>query len=141
MAPIHRLHAQHELKNCSADQYYSFLKYDMAKLQRICPQFFNSFPTPVGDENGAGTIWLATLAMVGLFKVSMIDGYLLRKYPKIEQTFTVTPIVTQGHEQSCVVKLSVEYEKENENVPHPHEYMECAAIMNQAIARHVAKNA
>ncbi|KAI3917415.1 hypothetical protein MKW98_027334 [Papaver atlanticum] len=73
--------------------------------------------------------------------VSMIDGDLMRKYPMVQQKFTVTPIVTQGHEQSCLVKLSVEYEKENENVPHPHEYMELAAIMNQAIARHVAKNA
>lgn len=129
MAPIHRLHAQHELKNCSADQYFSFLKYDMAKLQRICPQFFKSFQTPTEDENGVGTIWLATLAMgpsheemvkvehkvvavddeSRTLTVSMIDGDLLRKYPKIEQTFTVTPIVTQGNEQSCVVKLSVEY--------------------------------
>ncbi|RZC86464.1 hypothetical protein C5167_030543 [Papaver somniferum] len=74
----------------------------MEKLQRICPQYFKSFQTLVGDENGAGTIWLATLAMgpsheemvkvkhkvvavddeSRTLNVSMIDRDLLRKYPR-----------------------------------------------------------
>ncbi|KAI3864401.1 hypothetical protein MKX03_028437 [Papaver bracteatum] len=73
----------------------------------------------------------------------MIGGNILHMYPKFDYTLTVTPIVTQTVEQrqTCLVKMSVEYEKENEDVPPPHEYTEMAISMNKSIARHLAKKA
>ncbi|KAI3953774.1 hypothetical protein MKW98_017598 [Papaver atlanticum] len=147
MAPIHRLHGQDELKNCSANQYYNFLKNDMTKLPLICPRFFKSFQILAGDGNSVGTTWLVKLAMGtshgGLVtlkqKIIVVDDE-SRKFG-VRYTYTVTPIVTQGRDQSCLVKLFVEYEKDNENVPPPHEYMELATTMNEAIARHLATNA
>ncbi|KAI3985158.1 hypothetical protein MKX01_039549 [Papaver californicum] len=62
--------------------------------------------------------------------LSMIDGNILHMYPKFDYTLT-----------SCLVKMSVEYEKENEDVPPPHAYTEMATVMNKAIARHLAKKA
>ncbi|KAI3933132.1 hypothetical protein MKW92_002288, partial [Papaver armeniacum] len=52
--------------------------------------------------------------------ISTIDGEILRMYPKFECTMIVTPVVTQGREQSCLLKLSVEYKKETEDVPPPY---------------------
>ncbi|KAI3864396.1 hypothetical protein MKX03_028432 [Papaver bracteatum] len=68
--------------------------------------------------------------------LSMIGGNILHMYPKFDYTLTVTPIVTQTvkQRQRCLVKMSVEYEKENEDV-------EMAISMNKAIARHLAKKA
>ncbi|RZC75854.1 hypothetical protein C5167_000056 [Papaver somniferum] len=73
--------------------------------------------------------------------IRIIDGDLLCMYPKFEYTLTVTPVVTQRREQSSLLKLSVEYEKKNEDVPPPHEYMELATSLYRAIAGHLANNA
>lgn len=73
--------------------------------------------------------------------VSVVDGDVLRMYPKFEYTLAVTPLVKQGSEQSCLLKLSGEYEKENEDVPHPHQYVEFATSASKAIASHLANKA
>ncbi|KAI3864405.1 hypothetical protein MKX03_028441 [Papaver bracteatum] len=157
MTEIHQLNAQDELKNCSADQFYSFLKNDMTKLPQVCPHIFKSFEILAGDGKSAGTIWIVKFAtgtshqemvkekIVAMddesrtISFSIMDGDLLNKFPKVDYTMTVTPIVTQGSEQSCLVKMSAKYEKENEDTPPPHEYMEMTTCMNQAIASYLAK--
>ncbi|KAI3945564.1 hypothetical protein MKW98_022394 [Papaver atlanticum] len=156
MAQIHRLHAEVELKNCTADQFYGFLKNEMTTLPQVIPHIFKSFQILAGDGKSEGTIWLSKVAMgtshvemakekieaiddeSRTFSVSVVDGDILRMYPKFEYTLAVTPLVTQGSEQSCLLKLSVEYEKENEDVPHPHQYVEVATSSIKAIASHLA---
>ncbi|KAI3960748.1 hypothetical protein MKW92_017359 [Papaver armeniacum] len=138
MAQIHRQYAQDEIKNCSADNFYGFLKNEMTKLPQILPHIFkrSSHEETVKDKIEAMDDESRTLT------VSVIDGALLRMYTKFEYTVTVTPLVTQGAEQSCIVKMFVEYEKKNEDVPdHPKEYMEMAASINKAIASHLANKA
>ncbi|KAI3864402.1 hypothetical protein MKX03_028438 [Papaver bracteatum] len=159
MAQIHRLHAEVELKNCTADQFYGFLKNEMTTLPQVIPHIFKSFQILAGDGKSEGTIRLSKVAMgtchVEMVKdkieaiddesrtvsFSVVDGDVLRMYPKFEYTLTVTPLVTQGSDQSCLLKLSVEYEKENEDVPHPHQYVEFATSANKAIASHLANKA
>ncbi|KAI3871732.1 hypothetical protein MKW92_004742 [Papaver armeniacum] len=157
MAQIHRQYAQDEIKNCSADHFYGFLKNEMTKLPQILPHVFKSFQILAGDGKSVGTVRLSKTTMGSSHEetvkdkiaamddqnrtltVSVIDGALLRMYTKFEYTVTVTPLVTQGAEQSCIVKMFVEYEKKNEDVPdHPKEYMEMAASINKAIASHLA---
>ncbi|KAI3960745.1 hypothetical protein MKW92_017356 [Papaver armeniacum] len=138
MEQIHRQYAQDEIKNCSADHFYGFLKNEMTKLPQILPHIFkrSCHEETVKDKIEAMDDESRTLT------VSVIDGALLRMYTKFEYTVTVTPLVTQGAEQSCIVKMFVEYEKKNEDVPdHPKEYMEMAASINKAIASHLANKA
>ncbi|RZC86477.1 hypothetical protein C5167_030553 [Papaver somniferum] len=157
MTEIHQLHVEDELKNCSADQFYSFLKNDMTTLPQVCPHMFKSFEILAGDGKSAGTIWIVKFAtgtsheemvkekIVAMddesrtISFSIIEGDLLRKFPKVDYTMTVTPIVTQeGREKSCLVKMCAKYEKQNEDTPPPHEYMEMTSFMNKAIASHLA---
>ncbi|KAI3933108.1 hypothetical protein MKW92_002264 [Papaver armeniacum] len=159
MTEIHQLNAQDELNNCSADQFYSFLKNDMTKLPQVCPQIFKSFEILAGDGKscrnmGLGfyltQLWTSHQEMVKekivamddesrTISFSIIDGDLLHKFPKFDYIMTVTPVVTQGREQSCLVKVSAKYEKENEDTPPPHEYTEMTTCMNKAIASYLAK--
>ncbi|KAI3933131.1 hypothetical protein MKW92_002287 [Papaver armeniacum] len=159
MAQIHRLHVQNELKHCSGDQLYSFYKNEMTKLPQILPQIVKSFQILAGHGNSAGTVRLAKLSIGSsreeivkdkieavvdesrTLRGSIIDGDLLRMYPKFEYTINITPLVTQGGEESCLFKLSVEYEKENEDVPNPTEYMEMSSFVSKAVASHLAKKA
>ncbi|KAI3933130.1 hypothetical protein MKW92_002286 [Papaver armeniacum] len=159
MAQIHRLHVQNELKNCSGDQLYSFYKNEITKLPQVLPQIFKSVQILAGHGNSAGTVRLAKLSIGSsreemvkakieavvdesrTLRGSVIDGDLLRMYPKFEYTINITPLVTQGGEESCVFKLSVEYEKENEDVPNPTEYMEMSSFISKAVASHLAKKA
>lgn len=68
---------------------------------------------------------------------SVIDGDLLRVYTKFEYKLTVNPLLTQGGDkQSCLVEWFVEYEKKNEDVPDPTEYMELASNITKAVASH-----
>ncbi|KAI3877942.1 hypothetical protein MKW98_001951, partial [Papaver atlanticum] len=60
MAQIHRLHVQNELKNCSADQLYSFFKNERTKLPQVLPHIFKSVQILAGDGNSAGTVKLGT---------------------------------------------------------------------------------
>ncbi|MCL7027908.1 hypothetical protein MKW94_017800 [Papaver nudicaule] len=156
MAQIHRLHVQEELKNCSADQFYGFITNDMAKMPQLIPHMFKSFEILSGDGKSVGTVRLSKYAIGSsrhgeivkdkikavddenrVLSISVIDGDVLRMYPKWEYTMTVTPMAAQGGEQSCLVKLSVEYEKRSEDVPAPNEYMKMATFMNKAIASHL----
>ncbi|KAI3871733.1 hypothetical protein MKW92_004743 [Papaver armeniacum] len=159
MVQIHTLHVQEEIKNCSAEQFYSFLKHEMTKLPQVCPHIFKSFEILDGDGKSAGTVRLLKIAtgasheeilkdtIVSVddesktLSVRSINGDFLRMYPKFEYTTTATPLITQIGEQSCLVKLSVEYEKENEDVPPPHGYAELAVSMYKAIASHLASKA
>ncbi|KAI3877943.1 hypothetical protein MKW98_001952 [Papaver atlanticum] len=159
MAQIHRLHVQNELKNCSADQLYSFFKNERTKLPQVLPHIFKSVQILAGDGNSAGTVRLVKFSTgtsreeimkekietvvdeSRTLRGSIIDGDILRMYPKFEYTMTITPLVTQGGEESCLVKLSVEYEKENEDVPNPTEYMELSSLIYKAVASHLAKKA
>ncbi|KAI3871735.1 hypothetical protein MKW92_004745 [Papaver armeniacum] len=159
MAQIHRLHVQNELKNCSGDQLYSFYKNEITNFPQVLPQIFKSVQILAGDGNSAGTVRLAKLSIGSsreeivkdkieavvdesrTLRGSVIDGDLLRMYPKFEYTINITPLVTQGGEESCLFKLSVEYEKENEDVPNPIEYMEMSSLTSKAVASHLAKKA
>ncbi|KAI3867511.1 hypothetical protein MKX03_025597 [Papaver bracteatum] len=159
MAQIHRLHVQNELKNCSADQLYSFYKNEMTKFPQVLPHIFKSVQILAGDGNSAGTVRLVKFSIGSsreeimkekietvvdesrTLRGSIIDGDILRMYPKFEYTTTVTPLVTQGGEESCLVKVSVEYEKENEDIPNPTEYMELSSLIYKAVASHLAKKA
>ncbi|RZC93743.1 hypothetical protein C5167_029385 [Papaver somniferum] len=158
MAQIHKLHVQNELKNCSADQFYSFIKNEATKFPRVCPHIIKSFQILAGNGS-IGTVRVMKIAAGASHEVTVkdkivaaddesrtlsitiIDGDLLRMYPKFEYTLTVTPVVTQRREQSSLLKLSVEYEKGNEDVPAPLEYTELATALYKAIAGHLAKNA
>ncbi|KAI3865951.1 hypothetical protein MKX03_036810 [Papaver bracteatum] len=157
MAQIHELHVQYEFKNCSADQFYSFLKNEATKFPQVCPHIIKSFQILAGDGS-VGTVRVMKIAAGAshevtvkdkivaadddsrILSIRVIDGDLLRVYPKFEYTLTVTPVVTQRREQSSLLKLSVKYEKGNEDVPPPHEYMELATSLYKAIAGHLAKN-
>ncbi|KAI3971462.1 hypothetical protein MKW92_033633 [Papaver armeniacum] len=158
MAQIHKLHVQNELRNCSADKFYCFLKNEATKFSQVCPHIIKSFQILAGDGN-VGTVRVMKIAAGASHEVTVkdkivaandetrtlsiriIDGDLLCMYPKFEYTMTVTPVVTQRREQSSLLKLSVEYEKGNEDVPPPREYTELATSLYKAIAGHLAKNA
>ncbi|KAI3925568.1 hypothetical protein MKW98_001422 [Papaver atlanticum] len=155
MAQIHRLHIQDEAKNCSADQFYSFLKTERTKLPQVFPLGFKSVDILAGDGKSVGTVRLSKIAM-GTPNVvtvtdkteavddesrtlgfSVIDGDLLRMYTKFEYKLTVTPLVTQaGDKQSCLVEWFVEYEKENEDVLNPTEYVELASNITKTMGSH-----
>ncbi|RZC86466.1 hypothetical protein C5167_030542 [Papaver somniferum] len=159
MAQNHRLHFQNELKNCSGDQLYNFYKNEITKLPQVIPHIFKSVQILAGDGNNAGTVRLAKLSIGSsreeivkekietvvdesrTLRGSIIDGDILRMYPKFEYAVTITPLVTKGGEESCLFKLSVEYEKENEDVPNPTEYMEMSSFVSKAVASHLAKKA
>ncbi|KAI3908487.1 hypothetical protein MKX01_009289 [Papaver californicum] len=122
-AQIHRLHAQEEFKNCSADQFYGFLKNDMTKLPQVAPHIFKSFQILAGDGKNAGTVRLSKIAMGTSHEemvkdkveavddesrtvtVNVIDGDILRMYPKFEYTLAVTPAVTQGARAKLLIEI------------------------------------
>ncbi|MCL7023035.1 hypothetical protein MKW94_014172 [Papaver nudicaule] len=114
----------------------------MAKMPQVIPHMFKSFEILSGDGKSIGTVRLSKYDIGSsrheeivkdkikvvedenrVLSISVIDGDVLRMYPKWEYTMTVTPMATQGGEQSCLVKLAVEYEKRDEDVPTPTDYV------------------
>ncbi|KAI3908484.1 hypothetical protein MKX01_009286 [Papaver californicum] len=159
MAQTHKLCVENELKNCSADQFYRFMMNEMTTLPQVLPHMYKSFEILAGDGKSVGTVRLAKI-VIGTFPeaivkekivavddesrtvtISIIGGEILQMYPKFEYTLTVTPVVTQGREQSCLLKYSAEYEKANEAVPHPKENLELGTSIYEAFAMHLASKA
>ncbi|KAI3864408.1 hypothetical protein MKX03_027396 [Papaver bracteatum] len=156
MAQIHRLHTQAELKNCSGDQLYGFFMNEITKLPLVLPLIYKNLQILAGDGKSVGSIRLAKISMgtselVSIadkveavddesrtLSFSITDGDLLRMYTKFSYKLTVAP---GGDKQSCLAKWSVEYEKQDEGIPNPIEYLELASYIAKAVASHLAKKA
>ncbi|MCL7022568.1 hypothetical protein MKW94_019263 [Papaver nudicaule] len=157
MVQMHRQQVEAEAKNCSADQFFCFFKGNMIKLPQIVPHTHKSVQVLEGDGISVGSVRLWKI-LVGTPRVevmakdkiktlddetrtvswTLMDGDVLQRYKTFEYTVSVSPI--KGNEQSCLVKWSVEYEKENEDVPVPNDYLEYAENITKSMASHLVLN-
>ncbi|XP_044491092.1 MLP-like protein 43 [Mangifera indica] len=66
-----------------------------------------------------------------------LHGHVFKNYKSWKNIFQATP----KDEKSCVVKHILEYEKLNETVSEPHEYLDFMVKITQDIAAHLGKQA
>ncbi|MCL7022970.1 hypothetical protein MKW94_008803 [Papaver nudicaule] len=154
MAQIQRQRVEVQAKNCSADKVYGFVKDTMTKLPPILPQTHKSVQILAGDGKSVGSVrlWKFLLGNSGVpmtvkekiravddesrtITFGIIDGDVMPLYKTFEFTMSATPIM--GDDQSCLVTCTLEYEKQNDDVPAPNEYMEFTNYVTKGIVNHL----
>ncbi|KAI3894155.1 hypothetical protein MKW92_036527 [Papaver armeniacum] len=138
---------------CSADKFYGLFKEDMTQLVNHFPQYYKSVELLEGDGKNVGTVRLWKILVTGhpadeIFTVketiakvddenrsltlNVLEGCVLKTYEGFIVTVSATP--KEGAEDSeCIVRWCFDLEKEHEDVPHPHPYMELVDFMSKEL--------
>ncbi|KAI3976991.1 hypothetical protein MKX01_008849 [Papaver californicum] len=147
---------------CSADNFYSLFKEDMTQLTNHFPQYFKTAELLEGDGKNVVKVLIQHVGTVRLWKYAL-PGHPVDQEFTVKETitkvddenrsitlnvlegscvlntskgFTVTVSVTpkEGAEESeCMVRWCFDLTKENEDVPHPHPYMELVDFISKEL--------
>ncbi|RZC86202.1 hypothetical protein C5167_007389 [Papaver somniferum] len=141
MAEIRKLEAECKAK-CCAEKFYAMMTCDALKLQKYAPQTVHKvqvFPGNGEVRVGSVYVWDYVLdnkpsSVITKVRVTAVDhknmsitftvteGHLKDDYTSFANTLTVTPAHSEGN-YNCLVKWSARYEKTNEDVPDPTNFM------------------
>ncbi|RZC86230.1 hypothetical protein C5167_007415 [Papaver somniferum] len=137
MAQIHKLEVEIKAK-CSAQKFYTMMTRDAPKLQKYVPQIVHNCQVLPGDGQvrlGSVFVWdyvqgdkpsgvqtkvkITAVDHANMSLTSTVfEGDLTKGYSSFANTLTISPTKRNGN-NNCLVKWSVQYEKENEDVPDP----------------------
>ncbi|XP_026445023.1 MLP-like protein 423 [Papaver somniferum] len=128
------------------------------ELTKVLPRTHKSVQILAGDGKSVGTVRLwnfvsgttnarrkTTEKIVSMddesrtLIFSLIGGEAMQLYKTIQYTMSAAPI--KGNEQSCLVKWTLDYEKQNDDVPPPNHLVEFATYIIEGIASHLLKKA
>ncbi|KAJ6768784.1 MLP-LIKE PROTEIN 423 [Salix koriyanagi] len=149
MAQIATLEVQTEIKS-SADQFYEIFRSKQYLMPKICPEYIKGVQVVHGDWEAVGSIKLWTY-VAGSSEIvkdtveaiddktksityNILEGKILTYYKAYKSTVQVT---TTG--QTAFAKWTVEYERQNEEIPDPNNYVEFLACISKSVDAYLLK--
>ncbi|XP_021748263.1 major latex protein 146-like [Chenopodium quinoa] len=133
MAQLRKLEGEVEVK-CSAEMLF---KMNMAKQPNI-PNICSNMCRVEAHQDGKSEYLIERIEANDeknkIIHRSAIDGDIMKTHCK---TFSSTLyIIPKGH-ACCVVKITLEYEKMNEDAPEPHQLLHFGLAIFKDLARHL----
>ncbi|XP_062109596.1 MLP-like protein 34 [Humulus lupulus] len=154
MAQLTKLEAQMDIMS-SAEKFYETYSNKQYLLPKICPNIVKDIELIKGGWESVGSIRQCTYVPTGKSQIDtsmieakdeknksitmkMLGGEVMKQYSSFIFTVQVTKKSEGGG--GSIVKLSIECEKQNENVPCPTVYVEFARLFFSAIDAYLVKN-
>ncbi|PON39544.1 Bet v I type allergen [Parasponia andersonii] len=152
MAQIAKVEVQVEVKS-SAETFYEVYRGKQYLWPKICPDIVKSVKLIKGDWDSIGSVkeWTFVAGNSETAKemveaideknktitLKILDGEAKKHYKNIKTTLQVTGMDQRG----SLVKLSMEYEKQNDDTPVPTKYLEAFKFLAKSIDAYLTKNA
>ncbi|XWS69347.1 hypothetical protein CRYUN_Cryun04dG0171500 [Craigia yunnanensis] len=144
MAQIAKMEVQTEIKS-SADKFYDVFRNKLHLMLKISPQQFKDGKVVEGDWKSVGSVREWTYAAAGSIETrkeaieavddksktiiySMLDGDMMKCYKTFKPILNVT-----ASGQGSLVKWTVVYEKQNDNIPAPIKYKDFLVSWNKNV--------
>ncbi|KAK9115279.1 hypothetical protein Syun_022076 [Stephania yunnanensis] len=152
--PPHAIDVESEI-NCPADKMYDLFKNHLTQLPILFPEIFKSAEVLEGDGKSIGSVrhWTYLIHHTSdevlevtekitevddenkSLTFSALEGDVLKTYKRFHGKVTVTPKGT-----GSLVKWHIIYDKENEDDPHPHPYLDIVQGLNKKFEQHHSNN-
>ncbi|PON53315.1 Bet v I type allergen [Parasponia andersonii] len=154
MAQRAKSEVQLELK-CSAQSFYEIFRSKQHLLPKVCPELIKDINVIKGDWESLGSIkqWAYNVPAGNCEAVEealeaiddenkrltfkLLDGEITKYYKNVKSTIQVTG----KDEGGSSVKWSLEYEKQNEDLPEPIKYLDLFPVLTKSVDAYLNKNA
>ncbi|XP_021293453.1 MLP-like protein 28 [Herrania umbratica] len=149
MAQLVKLEVQLEIQS-SAEKVYDIFKRKMYLLPKICPELVTDAKVVKGDWETVGSVriwkYVAGLSENASETIEAIDdrnksitfnaldGDITKYYKTFKAIVTVT-----ANGQGSLVKWTLMYEKQNQNIPDPEKYIEFASAVSKSVDAYLLK--
>ncbi|KAF9592026.1 hypothetical protein IFM89_011609 [Coptis chinensis] len=152
MAQIQKLDVQTAIQS-SADKFYGKFKNNMTELSKVYPEIYKNIVVLEGDGKSVGSVILwkyvcgSNSNSVTKEKIVAVDDKnrsitfeVMEGDPMLNsfKSFALRIHVTGNGERSFV-KWSLEFEKANEDVPHPNMYLDLLAKVTKKLDAYLLK--
>ncbi|CAK7326751.1 unnamed protein product [Dovyalis caffra] len=129
MAQIAKLEVQTEIKS-SADKFYDIFRRKQYLMPKICPEYIKGIQVVLGDWETVGSIklWTYDAGSSEIVKET------------VEAIDDKTKSITYNMGQAGLAKWTVEYERQNEEIPDPHNYVEFLACISKSVDAYLPKD-
>ncbi|XP_020534974.1 MLP-like protein 28 isoform X2 [Jatropha curcas] len=145
MAQLKKLQAQTEIKS-SADKFYEILRSKAYLIPKICPNYVKDIRVLQGDWDTVGSLRVWTYVAVKetmeaideksrRITFNMLEGEIMNYYKSYKLSMEVA---SMG--KGSLVKWTVEYEKQNEEISPPHKYLEFLVNFSKSIDAYLLTN-
>ncbi|OMO77577.1 hypothetical protein COLO4_25084 [Corchorus olitorius] len=150
MALVGKLEAEVDVK-VPADKLLCIIRSENHRIPEAASNHIHTIEVHEGDWETHGSIKLWTYTIDGkveIFKEKLVvdeankritmealEGHVLEELKSYKMTYQVLPKT----DESCMAKITVDYEKLNENVPEPNKYLQFVVNVTKDIESHLLK--
>ncbi|XWS69344.1 hypothetical protein CRYUN_Cryun04dG0171200 [Craigia yunnanensis] len=150
MALTGKLEADVEVK-ASADKLFSIVRKENHQIPNAASDKVHSVEVHEGDWEAHGSVKLWKYSVEGKVEILKekvlvddanktvtliaLEGHVMEEFKSYKIVYSVTP----KSDQSSLVKITLEYEKLNENIPDPNRYLQFIVNLTKDVEAHVLK--
>ncbi|OMO99687.1 hypothetical protein COLO4_13141 [Corchorus olitorius] len=151
MAQIRKMDCQVEIKS-SAEQFFDAFKNNMQLMPKLASQIIKDVKLVQGDDwQSVGSVRLWTYTLGGetenaseqleaidneskMLTFKLVGGQMMNAYKSLKFFLKVTP-----KDEGSLVDWSMEYEKQNDNIPEPVAYKDILATWFKSVDANLSK--
>ncbi|XVF02858.1 hypothetical protein REPUB_Repub04eG0210800 [Reevesia pubescens] len=143
MAQNGKLEADLEVK-VPADKFFSIIRSECHQIPNAASHKVHNVEVHEGDWESHGSVKLWKYSVEGKAEIlkekvlvddENLEGHVMEEFKSYKVIFRIMP----KSDQSSLVKITLEYEKLNENIPDPNRYLQFLVNLTKDIEAHLLK--